>query len=198
MDDHRRALNVLRAYLLERASFTNAELDFVDTMFVYRRLAAREFLQRAGAVAQYSAFVTRGCLRSYVIDADGHEHVVKFAAETWWVADTNSLSNRTPSQYFIDALEDSELLLLDAASHERLVNEVPGYAAGFRHGIQRHSAAKDARIVSNLSASAQERYSEFLATYPSIAMRVPQRMLASYLGISPETLSRIRAKRAKK
>jgi CRP-like cAMP-binding protein len=123
---------------------------------------------------------------------------VKFAAETWWVADTKSLANRTPSQYFIDALEDSELLLLDAAAHERLVNEVPGYATGFRRGIERHSAAKDARIVSTMSASAQERYSDFLATYPSIATRVPQRMLASYLGISPETLSRIRAKLAKK
>jgi CRP-like cAMP-binding protein len=114
------------------------------------------------------------------------------------VADSNSLANGTPSQYFIDALEDSEMLLIDAPSHETLVEHVPGYAAAFRRGLLRHAAARDERIANSLSASAEERYTQFLQTYPSIATRVPQRMLASYLGVSPETISRIRGRLARK
>jgi CRP-like cAMP-binding protein len=94
--------------------------------------------------------------------------------------------------YFIDAIEDSDLLLIDNPSHHRLVEHIAGYAAAFRTGLQRHAAAKDQRIVSSLSASAEERYLEFLRVYPSIALRVPEAMLASYLGMTPETVSRIR------
>ena len=191
------AFGVLRAYLEARASFTHAELQFVRTKFVMAHLRERDFLQRAGAVAQYGAFVARGCLRSYTIDAKGKEHIVKFAPETWWVADNVSLINGTPSEYFIDALEDSDLLLIDPKSHDMLADTVPGYAAAYRKGLQRHAAAKDKRIVSSLSATAQERYLQFLETYPSLAARVPQWMLASYLGVSPETVSRIRRKLAR-
>jgi CRP-like cAMP-binding protein len=190
------SFGVLRTYLQARGSFTAAEFDFIETMFVPARLAAHQFLQRAGAVPKQSAFVAKGCLRKYVIDAQGKEHIVQFAPETWWVADAPSLANGSPSQYFIDALEDSDVLLIDAPSHEAIVQKVPGYADAFRRGLQKHAAARDERIVSNLSASAQERYMAFLQTYPSIARRVPQRMLASYLGVSPETVSRIRRKLA--
>ena len=169
-------------------------MAFVRTMFQPVALRPREFLQRAGSVATHAAFVARGCLRSYVIDAKGKEHIVQFAPETWWLADNVSLSSRTPSDYFMDALEDSELLLIDPASHETIVERVPGYAAAFRKGLQRHAAAKDERIVGTMSASAEERYLQFLKTYPSLATRVPQWMLASYLGVSPETVSRIRRK----
>ena len=90
------------------------------------------------------------------------------------------------------------LLLIDPASHREIVEHVPGYAAAFRTGLQKHAAAKDNRIVSALSASAEERYEDFLKTYPSIAQRVPQWMLASYLGVSPETVSRIRKNRSRR
>jgi CRP/FNR family transcriptional regulator, anaerobic regulatory protein len=192
------AFAVLEAYLKGRAAFTDDELAFIETMFVPASLDANEFLQRAGAVAKYAVFVASGCLRKYVIDAHGKEHIVQFAPETWWLADASSLANGTPSQYFIDAVEDSELLLLDPPSHETLIEKVPGYADAFRRGLQKHAAARDERIVGSLSASAQERYTAFLQTYPSIATRVPQRMLASYLGVSPETISRIRRKLASK
>ena len=186
------AFGVLRAYLQARASFTDDEFTFMETMFVPARLAAGAFLQRAGDVARHSVFVASGCLRSYVIDTRGKEHIVQFAPENWWLSDTVSLASKTPSQYFIDAIEDSEVLLLELASHQRLLEEVPAYAVSFGAGVQRHAAAKDRRIVTALSASAEERYLEFMSTYPSIALRVPQFMVASYLGISPETLSRVR------
>jgi CRP-like cAMP-binding protein len=156
------------------------------------RFAPGEFLQRGGEVTRFAAFVARGCLRNYVIDPKGKEHIVQFAPETWWLADSTSWNKGTPSPYFIDAIEESDLLLLDGTSHQALVDRVPGYAAAFRTGLQRHAAAKDQRIVSALSGTAEERYREFLRVYPSIALRVPQTMLASYLGMTPETVSRIR------
>jgi CRP-like cAMP-binding protein len=192
------AFDVLRAYLEARATFSESDFDCVRTAFLPKRLRAGEFLQRGGDVSRYAAFVAAGCLRSYVIDPKGKEHIVQFAPETWWLADSTSLSGRTPSPYFVDAIEDSELLLIDAPSQQKLVEHVPGYAAAFRTGLQRHAAAKDQRIVSSLSAPAEERYLEFLRIYPSIALRVPQSMLASYLGMSPETVSRIRKNLSRK
>src|SRR5262245_27983920 len=186
------AFLVLRAYLAERAAFSEADFDYVRRAFQFRRLAAGEYLQRAGDVTQYAAFVATGCLRNYVIDVKGKEHIIQFAPETWWLADATSLRDRTPSQYFIDAIEDSSVMLIDGPSHMDLVEHVAGYAASFRTGLQRHAAAKDERIVSSLSATAEERYLKFMETYPSIALRVPQAMLASYLGMTPETVSRIR------
>jgi len=192
------AFDVLREYLGQRGAFSDDEFAFVESVFAARTLPAGGFLQRAGDVWLHAAFVASGCLRSYVIDAKGKEHIVQFAPETWWLADGVSLMSGTPSQYFVDAVEDSELLLLDGPSHQRLLNQVAGYAAAFQTGIQRHVAAKDQRIATALSSSAEERYQDFLKTYPSIAQRVPQFMLASYLGVSPETLSRIRRSRARK
>jgi CRP-like cAMP-binding protein len=186
------SFDVLRAYLAERAAFSDAEFLVVRRAFMARSLPAGAFLQRAGEVTQHAAFVASGCLRKYVIDAKGKEHIVQFAPETWWLGDAVSLGDRTPSAYFIDAIEDCELLLLDGPSHQLLVERIPGYATAFRNGLQRHAAAKDQRIVASLSASAEERYLEFLRVYPSIAQRVPQLMLASYLGMTPETVSRIR------
>ena len=168
------------------------------TAFQPTALRSGEFLQRAGEQAKYGAFVAKGCLRSYTIDTKGKEHIVQFAPENWWLADNVSLMNKTPSQFFVDAIEDSELMLIDSEAHQRVIENVPGYAAAFRTGLQKHAAAKDQRIVHSLSATAEERYLAFLQMYPSIVLLVPQWMLASYLGISPETLSRIRKDLSKK
>jgi CRP-like cAMP-binding protein len=190
------SFDTLRAYFQHRATVTDDEFAFMETQFTARALPAGAFLQRAGEVPTHGAFVASGCLRSYIIDAKGKEHIVQFAPENWWLSDGGSMMSGRPTQYFIDAVEDSELLLIDAPSHLRLIDRVPGYAASFRTGLQRQAAAKDHRIVNALSTSAEERYEDFLRTYPSIAQRVPQWMLASYLGVSPETLSRVRKARS--
>jgi CRP-like cAMP-binding protein len=190
--------DTLRAYLEERATFTDADVALVRELCVDMTLAEGEFLQRAGEPAKWASFVAKGCLRSYVIDAKGKEHIVQFAPETWWLADSISLMSGAPSQYFIDAIEPTDVIVLDVPSHQRLIEQVPGYAAAFRTGLQKHAAAKDQRIVRTLSATAEERYLEFVETYPSIALRVPQWMLASYLGVTPETVSRIRKNRSRK
>jgi CRP-like cAMP-binding protein len=152
------SFGVLREYLEARASFTERDFDVVRSAFLVRHIPAGDFLQRAGDVTRHAAFVATGCLRNYVIDGKGKEHIVQFAPETWWLADSTSLQTRTPSTFFIDATEDSDVVLIDGPSHQKLVDDVAGYAAAFRTGLQRHAAAKDQWIVSSLSASAEERY----------------------------------------
>jgi CRP/FNR family transcriptional regulator, anaerobic regulatory protein len=192
------SFEVLQAYLVARATFSAEDLAFMKTVFVPRQLAAGEFLQRGGEVARHAAFVAHGCLRSFVIDAKGKEHIIQFAPEDWWLADAISLNAGTPSQYFFAAIEDSDLLLLDNYGQQQLVDRIPGYSAAMRAGLQKHAAAKDVRIVKSLSASAEERYLDFMRAFPTVAQRVPQWMVASYLGVSPETISRIRKQLSRK
>lgn len=187
------AFDTLRGYFRDkRIEFTDEEFALIQQLFVPTALPAGGFLQRAGDIATRAAFVVSGCLRVYVIDAKGKEHIVQFAPENWFWSDATSLMLQAPSTYYCDAVEATTLLTIDGPSHQRLVDEVQTFGNAFRAGLQRHSAAKDARIVSALSASAEERYTEFVRKYPSIVQRVPQWMLASYLGVTPETVSRIR------
>ena len=177
---------------------SDEQFDLIQTFFIPRHLEKGEILSREGDIAKYGAFVEAGCLRSYVIDNKGKEHIIQFAPENWWLTDITSIVNQTPSLYFMDALEPSDILLVDGPSHRKIMEIIPGFAASFQAGQQRHTSAKDTRIIASLTATAEERYQNFLDKYPSIAQRVPQHMLASYLGITPETLSRIRKRWAEK
>jgi CRP-like cAMP-binding protein len=189
----------LRAYLEGKAAFTEADFAHLETLYLPKTLSAGEFFQRAGEPATHGAFVATGCLRSYIVDAEGREHIVQFAPEDWWIGEQAGFTTPgAPAQYFIDAVEDSNLLVFDRAAHEWLIANVPGAAAAYRAGLERRTAATDQRIVNALSTSAEERYEAFVRKYPTIVQRVPQFMLASYLGITPETLSRVRRHRSRK
>jgi CRP-like cAMP-binding protein len=190
--------DILRAYFERSFAVTDENFVLLKSVLIPKTLKKGEFLLREGEVAKFGAFVARGILRSYVIDNKGKEHIIQFAPENWWISDKAGLTDGSPSTFFIDAIEDSEILLIDIKGHLTLIEKLPGYAASFRTGIQKRAAAKDERIVHSLSATAEERYNDFLETYPSIARRVPQHMLASYLGITPETVSRIRKQASRK
>jgi CRP-like cAMP-binding protein len=183
---------VLHAYFEKNFPLSDENKDLIASVFLTKTLKKGEFLVREGEIAKYGAFVCKGFLRSYVIDNKGKEHIIQFAPENWWISDKAGLTTGAASTFFIDAVEDSELLLTDLAGHLTLVEKLPGYGLSFQTGMQKRSAARDHRIVASLSATAEERYKDFLETYPNIAQRVPQHMLASYLGITPETVSRIR------
>ena len=188
----------LFAYFERSFELTEADRAVIRKVVAPKSMKKGEFLQRQGEVAHLGAFVCKGFLRSYVIDNKGKEHIIQFAPENWWISDKIGMSQGAAATYFIDAIEDSELLTTDMQGHVTMMKEIPGYGESFQKGMQKRTAAKDSRIVHSLTSTAEERYNDFLATYPSIAQRVPQHMLASYLGITPETLSRIRKLQAKR
>jgi CRP-like cAMP-binding protein len=186
------------AYFERNFKLTDEDKAIIRTVVAPKTLKKGEFFQRQGEVAHLGAFVCKGFLRSYVIDNKGKEHIIQFAPENWWISDKLGMSKEAGATYFIDAIEDSELLTTDIQGHLTMLEKVPSYGASFQKGMQKRTAAKDIRIVHSLTSTAEERYNDFLATYPTIAQRVPQHMLASYLGITPETLSRIRKLQSRK
>jgi len=154
--------NELRKYFESRFDFNDNDFEFIKSLFISRKIKKGEFLQHAGDIPKYAAFIEKGCLRMYVIDDKSREHIVQFAPETWWLNDSASLMNKIPSKYYIDAIEDSELLLVEPSGHQKLAENFPGYLAAYLKGVQKHVAAKNERIAASLKFSAQERYLTFL------------------------------------
>jgi CRP-like cAMP-binding protein len=184
--------DLLQKHVLKRIDLTKAEFQQATTFFIPKRVRKHQYLLEAGDVSRHVAYVVKGCLRSYTIDEAGEEHIGHFAIEDWWIGDLYSFYENQPSVYAIDALEDSELLLLDRSGMEKLCLAIPKFERYFRLILQGSFVASQRRIMQSLSATAEERYLQFLKNYPAIFSRVPQKMIASYLGITPQSLSRIR------
>jgi CRP-like cAMP-binding protein len=165
---------------------------YLRSLFGTRHLAKGEFYQRAGDITTHGGFVVSGVLRTYTIDAEGDESIIYFSPERSWVGDIQSARTGRSTAYHVDAVEPAELLMIALVDFDRLLARVPEIARQYQLGLERTSAARERRIALALNSTAEERYVDFVERYPSIAMRVPQRMLASYLGMSPETLSRVR------
>jgi CRP-like cAMP-binding protein len=176
----------------QKVTLTPEHLENLKKYFIPKKLRKRQFLLNAGDVCQYTAFVEKGLLRSYSIDENAHEHVIQFAMEGWWISDMGSLFSGDPSVYNIEAVEDSELLLVTRAAQDEMIETMPCMEKYFRMLIQRHVVALQRRLTNTMSLTAEEKYTAMMAKYPELISRVPQQQLASYLGITPETLSRIR------
>jgi len=164
--------------------------------FTYKKIEKREFFLTEGEICFHQAFVKKGILRSYTLDNNGNEIILQFASERWWVADLSSYINHEPSFLNIEALEDSELLLLTRPAWEEAMKEIPILERFYRLIIQNHLISTQKRLVHSLSETAEEKYLRFLETFPDSVQRVPQHMIASYLGIARETLSRVRGQLA--
>jgi CRP-like cAMP-binding protein len=175
-----------------KVPLTAAEFDVCKTFFIPKKIRKKQTLLLEGDICTYNAFIEKGILRSYTIDEKGHEHIVQFAFEGWWITDLSSFLMGEHSTYTIEAIEDSELLLLTAAAREDLMNALPAFERYQRLLLENAYIALQARVNSALTATAEEKYIKLTSSYPDIVARVPQHMIASYLGLTPETLSRVR------
>jgi CRP-like cAMP-binding protein len=189
---------VLFQKLDEKIELTEEEKQLCKSFFTPKKLRKRQYILQEGDVCKYISFVEKGMLRSYTIDEKGNEHIVQFAFEGWWISDHFSFLTGEPAIYNIDALEDCELLLLSKQAEEQLLQKFPKLERYFRILLQNSVIATQRRLIGSLSQTAEERYTDLITNCPTIPQRVPQHMMASFLGITPETLSRIRKQMASK
>ncbi len=162
------------------------------------KIKRRQFIVQPNFVCTHQTYVLKGALRSYFVNTEGIEHTIQFAIEDWFISDFNSYVNQSPASLFVEALEDSTVQQIAYEDVEHLCDKNPKFERFFRLVAQKSFAYSQRRVLSNIGKSAEERYLEFYALYPSIVQRVPQYTLASYLGMSPEFLSKIRKRLAKK
>jgi CRP-like cAMP-binding protein len=169
--------------------------ELLASLLRIKRILKRQFLLSEGDICRYESFVVEGCLRTLYIDEKGIEHTLHFAVEGWWISDLESFLKQTTSHYHIEALENSIVLQIDYSSLESLYEKAPVFERYFRILHQNAFIAQSNRILQNISLPGKDRYSTFLKTYPQWHQRIPQKYIASYLGITPVFLSQIRKQR---
>lgn len=189
---------IFAAYLKEKGGITDEELKLVKDFTVEKKLRKRQYLLQEGDKSHYNCFIAKGCLRLYQIGKDGTEHILRFGVENWWMGDYQSYNTGNPSKCNIDALEDSELLLIDREHLIALCEEIPNLQKLIKRLEDRSFDVSQNRILSNISETAEEKYENFIKSYPAFNSRVPLHMIASYLGVSRETLSRVRQNQVKR
>lgn len=176
----------------QKITLTPDEITAFTALLSAKKLRRRQYLLEAGETCDFMAFVSKGLLRSFSTDERGSEHVLQLAPEDFWIGDLFSFLTHQPSQYTIEALEESEVVLISYANLETLYARVPAFERFFRLLIQNGYIAAQQRITCTISSLAQERYQEMMRRYPTLEQRVAQHQIASYLGITPESLSRIK------
>lgn len=189
---------LLFEHLNKTVKLSEAEAVMMLEMAKVVKLKKKEHLFMEGQVAKYVGFVNQGCLRYYYLDAKGEEHIVYFAVEEWWIGDLSSFYSGLPSTFNLQAFEPCEMFLYTKETFDKVRSEIPAFD---QYCKIRHAKATDARLetmMAQRSSNAEARYSKLLDGFPDIFQRVPQHFIASYLGIKPQSLSRIRKQMAER
>jgi len=180
-------------YIARYVALTSDEQEILLANVSHRRYLKGPYIVQQGDVCQFESFVLSGCLKSFYADHDGQEHITMFAIENWWIADLGSFITQGPADYNVLCLENTQVIQFHYDKLQLLYKAIPSLERFFRIIIQNAFVASQKRLVESMSLPAKERYMTFRAKYPQIEQRVPQYMIASYLGITKEFLSKIRS-----
>jgi CRP-like cAMP-binding protein len=191
-------IEIFKKYLTDKIDITADEWAMFEQFGVIKKLRKHQYLLQEGDVWRWNAFICEGCLRKYHVNEKGEEHIIYFSIENYWMGDRESLLSGNPSKSNIDAIEDSTILLFSIEHFELLKGCIPAFRDLVNMLIERSFVALQNRVHTFISQTAEEKYLNFIKTSPHIANRIPQHMIASYLGISAETLSRVRKLAVKK
>jgi len=183
------------SYFDSYLSLDHTEQEELICRLSERKIKRKQFLLQEGDTCKHFTFVVEGCFKMYAVDKNGHEHNLQFAAENDWIADIESLHKEQPSQLYIEAIEPSQILQIAKSDLWHLYNHFPKFDRNFRVIIENKFIELQSRVLQNISSTANERYKYFLNQYPNLASRLPNTQIASYLGITPEFLSKIRAEK---
>jgi CRP-like cAMP-binding protein len=186
----------LLSYIQKFVDLTEDEQLILASKVTFRKYLKGQYLLQQGDVCKYQCFVISGCTKTFFIDAEGQEHIMMFSIEDWWTSDMGSFITQTSADFNIQCLEDTELVMFSKDIMEDLYVKIPKLERFFRQIIERGLVASQNRLIRNLSLSAKERYLYFRNQYPKIEQRIPQYMVASYLGITKEFLSKIKSQLA--
>lgn len=184
---------LLIEYINRFVDLTPNEINILLENITHRKYLKGQYIVQQGDICRFESFVTKGCLKTFYTDNEGQEHIVLFAIENWWTADLGSFLTQKPADYNVQCIENTEVIQFSFEKMELLYQKIPKLERFFRIIIQKAFVASEKRIVKNFSLPAKERYIEFKNTYPQIEQRVPQYMIASYLGITKEFLSKIKS-----
>jgi CRP-like cAMP-binding protein len=184
-------MHPLRQHIARITPLNDDEFDYILQQFTVKKLKKHQFLLQVGDVAQFDYYVLNGCLKAYHTDQDGKDHILQFATEDWWITDYGAYFSQRPASIYIDAIESCELLCLSLHNRERLCSEMHKMEHFFRKKSNSGYVALQRRILSLLNSNAQERYLQFAELYPHLLQRLPKTLIAAYLGVSRETLSRM-------
>ncbi len=191
-------MNLILQNITKHIQLNKTEEEFFFSLLQTKKLKRKEFLLKQGDICKTENFIVKGCLRVYTIDEEGVEHILMFGIEDWWVGDLYSFLAQSPSIYFIDALEETEVLQITKTDLDKLYEQVPKFERFFRIMFQNAFIAQQQRINQNLSYTAEQRYLDFITKYPKLEQRLSQKQVSAYLGITPVFLSMLRRKLTKK
>lgn len=183
-------------HIARHVTFTPEEEALFCASLQHKVVRKHQYLLQEGNICQYDYFVISGCLRQYEVDEKGRENIVQFGFEEWWMTDWYSMLSQTPTIYNIDALEDSEVLMMPREQLEALFREIPALEIYFRRILLQAFSSLQRRVL-YLQKPAEERYAEFISRYAWFEQRVSQQYIAAYLGITRETLNRLKAQHRK-
>ncbi|UGS21488.1 Crp/Fnr family transcriptional regulator [Flavobacterium cyclinae] len=179
-------------------SLTEKECDFFLSKTSTKKIKAKTVLLSAGEIANCTYFVNSGIIRSFNINDNIIEHVLHFACEGWWIGDMYSYISEKPGNLFIEVIEDAEVVIITKENHQILYNEIPKLERFFRILAENSLVAHQERLMDNLSLTAEERFEKFCSKYPTLIQKVPQKQIASYIGVTPEFFSKMKARLLKK